>query len=88
MTAPSVGRIVLAVGFRATMNGTDTAPALLTRTWGDAGPDGAFTVNATVFPDTGSAVCITSAKLWPDEEAARASLQHGTMTALYWPPRV
>jgi len=88
MNTATQGRIVSAVGFRATMNGTDTAPALLTRVWGEPAEDGSVTVNATVFPDTGSPVSITSAKLWPDEEAARASLAHTTMTALYWPARV
>lgn len=84
---PDQGRIVMAVGFRATMNGTDTAPAMVTRVWGEEAPDGSVTVNATVFPDTGSPVCISSAKLWHTEDAARESLQHETMTALYWPPR-
>lgn len=83
MSAVRMGHIVAAVGFRATMNGSDTAPALVTRVWGGPAEDGSVTVNATVFPDTGSAVSITSAKVWPDEEAARASLQHETMTALY-----
>ncbi len=77
----------MAVGFRAAMNGTDEAPALITRVWSET-EDGATTVNATVFPDTGSPVNVTSVKLWPDEAAARASLAHSTTTALYWPERV
>lgn len=86
MGTPTVGRIVLAVGFRATLNGTDTAPALLTRVWGEG--DEYWTVNATVFPDTGSPISITSARLYKDGDAARESIQHPTTTALYWPPRV
>jgi hypothetical protein len=77
--------MLMAVGFRATMNGSDTAPALITRVWGSNAEDGSVTVNATVFPDTGSPIAVTSVKAWPDEEEARGSLQHSTATAIYWP---
>jgi hypothetical protein len=84
---PSLGRIVLAVGTQATSNGTDVAPALITRVWGE-NPDGSWTVNMTVFPDAGSPVNATSVKVFADEEAARAALPFPTATAAYWPPRV
>lgn len=84
---PSAGRIVLAVGAQAAGNGSDVAPALITRTWGE-NEDGSWTVNMTVFPDAGSPVSATSVKLFADEEMAREALVFSTSTAAYWPPRV
>lgn len=83
---PSLGRIVLAVGGPAVGNGSDTAPAVITRVWG-AHPDGGWTVNMTVFPDAGisPAVPATSARLFDTEDEARTYLP---ATAAYWPPRV
>lgn len=86
---PSPVRMVLAVGGKATSNGTDTAPAVITRVWNDQpGADGAWLVNATVFPDCGDPALASSAYLHADEASARASLTHESQTALYWPPRV
>lgn len=83
---PSPGRIVLAVGAQAVSNGTDVAPALITRVWGE-NPDGSWTVNMTVFPDAGSPVSATSVEVFADERAARAALPFPSTTAAYWPPR-
>lgn len=84
---PRQGNIVPAVGFRATMNGTDTCPAIITRVWGEQ--EGVWTVNATLFPDTAAPIPVTSVKLYQDEAAARESLgAHATVTALHWPARV
>lgn len=87
MNKASICRMVVAVGFRAQANGTDMAPAVINRVWSED-ENGVATVNATLFQDCGSAQCISSAKLYQTEEEARASLQHDTMTALFWPARV
>lgn len=84
---PSAGRIVLAVGAQAAGNGTDVAPALITRVWGE-NPDESWTVNMTVSPDAGSPVSATSVRVFADEETARAALPFPTATAAYWPSRV
>lgn len=86
MQKPSLGRIVLAVGGKAVANGTDTASATITRVWSDK--DGVWLVNATVQPDCAEQRFAPSTYLYEDEAAARASLSHPEMTALYWPPRV
>lgn len=87
MNTPSMGRIVSAVGFRATINGTDTCPAMITRVWGEV--DGVWTVNATLFPDTGSPLPLTSLRLFAEEAPAREALGAGpTVTTLHWPARV
>lgn len=88
MQKASKARIVLAVGAAALGNGTDVAPALITRVWSDNEQAGTSMVNATVFPDNSTTPrVVSSATLHPDEEAARADLGEG-MTALFWPPRV
>lgn len=86
MQKPSPARIVLAVGAKAQSNGTDTAPAIITRVWSEK--DDVWLVNATVLPDATDPVVATSVYLYADEEAARGSLQNEYTTALYWPPRV
>lgn len=86
MQKPSLGRVVLAVGGKAVANGTDTAPATITRVWSEK--DGVHLVNATVQPDCAEQRFASSAYLYETEEAARATLSHPEMTALYWPPRV
>lgn len=84
---PSIGRIVTAVGFLARSNGTDVAPAMITRTWGQH-EDGTWTVNVTIFRDNAAENYATSVRLFDTEDEARASLQHETGTALHWPARV
>jgi hypothetical protein len=87
MNTATMGQIVSAVGFRATMNGTDTCPAMITRVWGEQ--DGVWTVNATLFPDTAAPISVTSVKLYSDEAAAREALTaHSTVTSLHWPERI
>ena len=85
---PSVCRIVAVVGFEARNNGTDVAPAIITRVWGER-PDGAWTVNLRVFPDAGIERNATSILLWPDEDTARQAIEGNSLaTAAHWPARV
>lgn len=77
----AVCRMVVAVGAAARSNGTDVAPAVITRVWGET------MVNATVFPDAAGVQAVTSVRLFADETEARGSLQNESMTALYWPTR-
>lgn len=82
MQKPTVGRIVFVVGGPAKANGTDVAPAIITRVWSD------HMVNVTVFPDAGisPAVAATSVQLADTEDEARALLTDQSRVA-YWPPR-
>ena len=86
---PSVCRTVMAVGVGAAANGTDVAPALITRVWSQR-DDGAWCVNATVFPDASTLIrALTSAYLFDDEKAAREAVEENPhSTALFWPGRV
>ena len=84
----SQGRIVLAVGLAAVSNGTDVAPAVITRVWSDNEEAGTSMVNATVFPDNSTLIrTVSSVTLYADEETARASVSESS-TALFWPARV
>lgn len=89
---PSVGRIVLATVHPTTNNGTDIAPAVITRVWGDG------LVNVQIFRDGASGSHpATSIGLYPNRkelDAAKARrdteqphLADTTFTAAYWPPR-
>lgn len=88
---PSIGRIVIARGEAALGNSADEAPAMITRVWGQR-EDGAWTVNATVFPDgaiSGAATRgVSSVGLYADEVAAKDAASLPGNTVLYWPPRV
>lgn len=81
---PSVGRIVHLIGPHANSNGTDVAPAIITRVWSDD------MINATVFPDCGVPHSVTSVKFVEDEATAadiNAQAPYPQNVA-YWPPRV
>lgn len=87
---PSVGRIVIAVGFKARSNGTDIAPAVITRVFSQR-DDGAWCVNVKLLLDFGGVENVTSVYLFTDESAARESIASENrqyMTALHWPERV
>lgn len=85
---PSIGRIITVVGQGARSNGTDVAPAVITRVWGER-PDGAWTLNVRVFPDAGIGQNLTSILLWPDEDTARQAIEgKDSMSAAHWPTRV
>lgn len=81
---PSVGRIVMVIGGAAEANGTDQAPAIITRVWNDT------LVNVTVFPDVPTTGRHTSIQLFPDEGAGRAWLAESPNRSVvaYWPARV
>lgn len=81
MNKPTICRVLIAVGFRARSNGTDEAPAIITRTWGDGG-----VVNALIFRDDAMPQSVTSVKVYEDEAAAREAIAgNDQATALYWP---
>jgi hypothetical protein len=87
---PTQGRIVIVEGDLVSSNGADTAPAIVTRTWGQ-NSDGTHTINATTFPDNSPSRVVSSIRLYPDREAAmsgdaRKSFEGATVA--YWPPRV
>jgi len=93
---PTQARIVIAKGGAARSNGSETAPAIITRVWDQNLPMDYWNVNVTVFPDAAAPVVVTSARLYYDVEAADAAVKamqetsawHESMTVLYWPPRV
>lgn len=89
MAKPTIGRVAIMIGGPAKTNGTDTAPALITRVWGEH-PAGAWTVNLAVLPDAvGETRSATSVLLFPDEGLAREYIgENATMVAAFWPPRV
>jgi subtilisin-like proprotein convertase family protein len=83
MQKPSLGRIVIARVAPAENNGSDEAPAVITRVWGEA-PDGSWTVNVRVLVDTDqSPLSKTSVKLLDE----RPKVNGEDMHAAWWPPR-
>jgi hypothetical protein len=80
---PSLGRIVIAQADPAFNNGSDAAPAIITRVWGDRG-DGSWTVNVRIFLDGDETLWKTSWIVFDTEEQAREYGPGG----LWWPPRV
>lgn len=78
---PTLGCAVLANVDPAQNNGSDTAPAIITRVWNET-PDGAWLVNLRVLVDTDAVpLSLTSVYLYNQEPDER---QH----CAWWPPRV
>lgn len=76
MRTPQVADMVLAV-LPSPSNGTDVAPAIITRVWGQH-PEGGWTINAHAFPDGFFTPQVwTSARLVEAEDVARAITQGG-----------
>lgn len=74
---PSVGRIVHAIVDPAMNNGSDVAPAIVTRVWSDT------LVNVKVILDSaGADLCQTSVALFEERPANEVK------RAVFWPPRV
>lgn len=85
MQKPSPARMVLIKGIDKTMNnGSDTAPAIVTRAYSDT------LINVRVLVDGPSApLWLTSVTLVDDQAAAEAKLATGLCTTVaYWPPRI
>lgn len=80
MQKPSLGRIVLVktgpMQLAGYSNGTDVAPAIITRVWSDT------LVNVRVLLDSEHTPCKTSVALVESAEEAEGGY------ACYWPPRV
>lgn len=83
MAAPTIGRVVIALANPAENNGSDVAPATITRVWNEQ-PDGSWIVNIRVTLDGENTSWKTSVKLCDTEEQARAAGGH----SCFWPPRI
>jgi hypothetical protein len=77
VTAPSVGRIVLVRVEPDRNNGSDVAPAIITRVWNDS------MVNVKVFLDGPGDAWQGSVTLWDEKPTDEAIVR-----AAWWPPRV
>jgi hypothetical protein len=86
----AVGRTVHMLMNPAVNNGSDTAPAVITRVWSDT------CVNVRVLADSRDVPWYTSVSLHPDRAAADAAVapvreMHGAgahLRAAWWPERV
>lgn len=91
----SIGRIIIVLGGPSATNGTDRAPAIITRVW-PQGDDqnidpsnGPCMVNATAFCDLASPQVYGSIFLFDTEDAARASIKNTAgVPVAFWPERV
>jgi hypothetical protein len=93
MQTPTVGRIVLTLVDPKTNNGSDVAPAVITRAWNETQVNGVpcWVVNYRIIGDNSAAPeWKTSAYLYEDEAAARESIGDATPNGMraFWPPRV
>jgi hypothetical protein len=90
MSKPAVGRIVHVLMRPSENNGSDTAPAIITRVWSDT------CVNVRVLADSDAVAWHTSVSLHADRAAADAAVapvreMHGDsaiLRAAWWPERV
>lgn len=85
---PSIGRIVFAIVDPTRNNGSEIAPAVITRVWEET-DEGAWIVNYKILYDGEAAPgYATSARLYNDERAARAASGPLAGVSSYWPPKV
>ncbi|WKU08000.1 hypothetical protein [Micromonospora sp. HUAS LYJ1] len=82
MQKPSPARMVLVIVDPIGNNGSDIAPAVITRVWGEH-PAGGWTVNLKTIKDGNVDEWLTSIRLFDTEQQAR---ENGY--ACFWPPRV
>lgn len=89
MTAPALGRIVHVFVDPARNNGSDVAPAMITRVWNARG------VNIRVLLDGPDTPWLTSVTLCEDREGAEKVTSYRVAdngerypAAAFWPPRV
>lgn len=90
--APSIGRFVHLIVNPEWNNGSDVAPAVVTRVWSDT------CVNLRVLLDSNTVDWVTSVALYETREAADAdnakrvadgiAAQGSRPFAAFWPPRV
>lgn len=89
----SIGRVIIVKGRVVTSNGSDLAPALITRVWsGEDTRNQPVMVNCTAQPDLAGNQHIGSVMLYDTEEEALAAraiqAEPGNTPVAYWPPRV
>jgi len=82
MHKPAIGRIVHTFVDPGTNNGSDIAPAVITRVWGDE------TVNLKVLLDGHDNPWLTSVKLLPGRPPAEALTEDAATFVCFWPPIV
>lgn len=93
---PTIGRVVLALVDPATNNGSDVAPAIITRVFSDTivnvrvlldGPDVPWKTSISLHDDRDA---VDAAKAQREAELADRGGPHApiVMHAAYWPPRV
>lgn len=94
----TIGRIVIALGGAAISNGTNVAPAIITRVWADnaeehgrdtrsASDDKPVLINVTAFPDLKTEQHLSSIRLFDTKEQAEKGYEPGGPAVAYWPPR-
>lgn len=100
MQTASIGRIVHVLLDPAQNNGSDVAPALVTRTWGEPyflaplNDVERQTINVRVFGDNAETLLLTSIVLFEERptaeqlEALNSSNPKGYRAVAFWPPRV
>ncbi|MES2347044.1 MAG: hypothetical protein V4641_05675 [Pseudomonadota bacterium] len=82
---PTIGRTIIVKGGPAAKNGTDRAPAVITRVWNDTDTrNGPAMVNATMFCDLSTPQVVGSMPLFDDEAQADAA---NTAPVAFWPER-
>jgi hypothetical protein len=81
---PSKGRTVIAHVDKTQNNGSDEAPAVITRVWGEH-PDGGWTVNLRVLQDSSAMpLSLTSVRLLDEKPTVDGTV----IGRAWWPPRV
>lgn len=86
MQKPSIGRIVVALVPPELNNGSDEAPAVITRVWSEH-PAGGWVVNLRILCDSDNTVWKTSVRL-ADERPDVVKRNVGAPLVAWWPPRV
>lgn len=97
MVPATIGSVVIAKNVNPSgNNGSDEAPAILTRVWGRNGDDTGWTVNAKVIRDGHTELWITSVVLFDTNDRAAAYVEQRRADSgvtvdplhLLWPERV
>lgn len=94
----TIGRIVIALGGSVVSNGTNVAPAIITRVWADhaeehgrdtreSTDDKPVLINVNAWPDLGTEKHLVSIRLFDTKEQAEKAYEPGGPAVAYWPPR-